>query len=106
MSQLQKITEHCKFLLHNFHDAQEYLSYLNSRLSKDSQELFDFGYFPNSKNIELLFSVVPKEDLKSLSLIYSREISDSSYHHSFYTSFFENHPLLERYLYHKNQTKV
>ena len=61
---LTPIIDSCKFLLDNFPDAQICRDYLDSRLNKESQELFKFGYFPNVNNIVTLTSLIGEEIIK------------------------------------------
>lgn len=91
---LNKITESCRFLLNNFPEAQECLSYLDTRLNRESQELFQFGYFPNINNLTALTSIVDEEELKNHKLLYSRNIEDSLCYRTINTCHFEDHPLI------------
>jgi len=91
---LNQITESCRFLLNNFHDAQECLSYLDSRLTKDSQELFQFGYFPNINNLTALTSLVDENKLKEARLLYSKDIEDSLCYRTINFCYFEDYPLV------------
>ena len=43
---LSKIIEACQYLLNDYSEAQPCKEYLDKRLNKNSQELFQFGYFP------------------------------------------------------------
>ena len=76
---LSKITESCRFLLQHFPDAQQCQDYLDSRLNKDSQELFQFGYFPNAAGLQVLLDLVGTDSLKEYNLMYTRELSESQY---------------------------
>ena len=65
---LSKVIEACQYLLNNYSEAQECKEYLSKRLNESSQELFQFGYFPNIQNIEALTSLVDENILNKPSL--------------------------------------
>ena len=94
---LQKIAEACHYLLNNYNQAQNCKDYINSRLNTQSQELFQFGYFPNLENIDSIISIVGEETLVEQSLLYYREIEDSLFPRKIKFSFFEDHPLVMPY---------
>lgn len=91
---LDKITESCQFLLHNYPEAQDVLGYLDARLNKESQEKFQFGYFPNLSNLKALTSLIGDDLLEEAKLIYSKKIEDSLYPRDIKFTYFENHPLI------------
>lgn len=91
-----EIVKACQYLLSS-PDGESCLIYLDKRISKESQELWEFGYFPNSSNIGLLTSLINKSFLKENGLIWTREINDTQSPKSFDVSFFENHPLVMPY---------
>lgn len=94
---LEPIVEACKFLLKNYSEAESCQEYLNSRLNKESQELFDFGYFPNIKNIDSLTSLIGEDSLLKNSLIYTKDIEDSLFPRKIKFSYFEDYPLIMPY---------
>lgn len=94
---LSKVVEACQYLLHNYFEAEDCQEYLTTRLSKSSQELFQFGYFPNIKNIKALTDLVEEDILNKYSLLYSKEIEDSLFPRRINFSSFENHPLVMPY---------
>lgn len=94
---LDKIMESCRFLLKNYPEAQDLRSYLDSRLSQDSQELFQFGYFPNTNNIQVLTDLVGEDTLLDQELVYYKHIEDSLFPRRFKVCYFENHPLVMPY---------
>jgi DNA primase catalytic core len=94
---LNKITESCQYLLKNYPGAQEVRDYLDSRLNEKSQELFRFGYFPNTNNIQVLADLVGEQTLLDEGLIYYRQIEDSLFPRRFKFCYFENHPLVMPY---------
>lgn len=94
---LEKIIEACQFLLNNYSEAENAKEYLNNRLTKESQELFQFGYFPNIENIDALISLVGEEVLHKYSLLDSKEIADSLFPRKIIFSSFQSHPLVMPY---------
>jgi len=97
MSNIESVVDHCKILLNEYSGASKYLNYLDSRLNSESQNNFNFGYFPDSSNLELLFSSFSKEFLKNNSLIYKKEIYDSMGPRDVWESYFDHHPLIMPY---------
>lgn len=89
-----KIAESCRYLLNNFPDAQNCVNYLDSRLSKESQELFQFGYFPTIDNLQVLTLLVDKNELIETGLLYFREIEDSLSYRTIPIPHFDNYPLI------------
>ena len=94
---LDKIVEACQYLLNNYSSAQSCKEYIDKRASKESQDLFQFGYFPNIENIQALTSLVGEDVLKDNSLLYNKEIEDSLYPRKINFSFFEDYPLIMPY---------
>ena len=94
---LDKITQACKYLLHNFPGAEPVREYLNSRLTPESQEKFQFGYYPNWSELSLLTDIVGDETLKQHDLIYYKNIEDSMSPRTIPVSYFENYPLVMPY---------
>jgi len=91
---LTPIIDSCKFLLDNFPDAQICRDYLDSRLNKESQELFKFGYFPNVNNIVTLTSLIGEEIIKDNGFLFSKTIEDSQYPRIINFCYFEEYPLI------------
>lgn len=91
---LANIVETCHFLLSNYPAAQQAQDYLNGRLSKGSQDMFQFGYFPDVANLSALSDVVSEETLLQLKLLYTRYIEDAQCHRQVLSSYFEQHPLV------------
>jgi DNA primase catalytic core len=92
-----KIVESCQFLLHNFHGAQEIKSYLDNRINIDSQNKFQFGYFPDIFNLKVLTSLIGDNSLEDFKLFYSKKVEDSMYPRIINFSYFDNHPLIMPY---------
>ncbi len=90
----EKIIESCRFLLENYPEAQEAKSYLDSRLSKQSQEQFQFGYFPNSNNIQVLVDLVGEDTLIQEGFLYHKYMEDSLFPRRLKVCYFEQHPLI------------
>lgn len=91
---LDIITESCHFLLNNYPDAYASKLYLDSRLNSDSQNKWEFGYFPNKQNISALTSLVGKDILKKLELLSSDDIEDITGPRRKIFNYFEDHPLI------------
>jgi len=94
---LNKITEACRYLLQNFPGAEPVREYLNSRITPESQEKFQFGYYPNWSELSLLTDLVGKEVLDDHDLIYYKYIEDSQSPRTIPISHFENYPLVMPY---------
>lgn len=94
MNNLEKIVDACYYLLKEYPEAKECQDYLNSRINKECQDKFKFGYFPNMTNIEALSSIVGIELLKESSIIYSKEIEDSLYPRTINICTFEDYPII------------
>lgn len=88
------IAESCQFLLNNYPGAQASKSYLDSRLTKESQEKWGFGYFPNVKEISVLTDLVGEEALVKKELLTTGLIEDSLAPRRVTRDFFEQHPLV------------
>jgi DNA primase len=91
---LKKIIQACRYLLQNYPGAESVREYLNSRLSQESQEKFQFGYYPSSSEISLLIDLVGEDLLKKYQLIYYRNIEDSLFPRIVPISYFEHYPLI------------
>lgn len=69
----EEVTAACRKLLLGNHPAVlEAKSYLNGRLSKESQEKYQFGFFPGKKHLDMLTNIVDIEKLMNLNLVYPR----------------------------------
>lgn len=91
---LDKIVESCQFLLNNYPEARNAKSYLDSRLALDSQEAFNFGYFPGVQNISVLTDLVGEDALREQKLLFSRDIEDSLFPRKIQSCYFEDYPLV------------
>jgi DNA primase catalytic core len=94
---LDNIVNSCRYLLENYPDAQHCKDYLDSRLSKDAQEKFQFGYFPSIQHMAALAPLVDEKELREDKLLYSKEIEDAWCSRTLNFLFFENHPLVMPY---------
>jgi len=94
---LEKITQACKYLLHNFPGAEPVREYLNSRLTSESQEKFQFGYYPSWDELSLLTDIVGESTLIKSELIYYKNIEDSLSPRAIPFSHFDNYPLVMPY---------
>lgn len=97
VSNLEKIVAASEYLLENYPESEDIQYYLDSRLSRESQKVFRFGYFPNAQNIECLNALVGKECLEEEQLFYKKEIEDSLYPRIINFCYFEDYPLIMPY---------
>lgn len=93
----EKVVESCRFLLENYPEAQASKSYLDSRLSKEAQEKWQFGYFPDTRNLSALLDLVGEDALIQNGLLSSGRIEDSLSPRRVLRNFFEDHPLIMPY---------
>lgn len=91
---LNKIVESCQFLLKNFPEAQDCKDYLDARLDQNSQDTFQFGYFPDLSNIKALTNLIGEDTLKEEKLFYSKPLEDSFGPRQVGFSYFDNYPLV------------
>ncbi len=91
---LNKIAESCRYLLQSSIEAASTLSYIEDRVSKETEENFLFGFFPPSEKINLLSDLVGMDSLKEERLIYSRQTNSSL---NKIVSYFEDHPMMIPY---------
>lgn len=91
---LDNIVDSCQYLLNNFPEAQNCKEYLDSRLNKDSQDTFKFGYFPNVNNLQVLIDMIGEQALRAENLLYSKVIEDSLGPRSINFCYFEDYPLI------------
>src|ERR1035437_5185649 len=84
----------CKFLLNEFPGAQDCRDYLDLRINKKSQDLFDLGYFPTINNLQALTSIVGEDVLKDNKLLSYWKLEDSLSTRSVPKSYFKDQPLL------------
>jgi DNA primase catalytic core len=91
---LDKIVESCQYLLQNYPEAQDCKSYLDSRLTQESQDRFQFGFFPGIMHLPVLVDMVGEDTLYKEKLLYSRKIEDTLSPRTIQFCYFENHPLI------------
>src|ERR1700722_4783336 len=91
---IQQIVDASHFLLNNYPEANLVKEYLNSRISASSQNVFQFGYFPESQNISAITDLVNEDVLQETSLFYLREVEDSFSPRQIKQFYFEDYPLI------------
>jgi len=91
MNNLEKILDACKYLLQQYPEAAACQEYLNSRIDKKTQEIFQFGYFPSINNIKAIISLVGEDALKEEGFLFSKEIEDSLYPRILNFCYFEDY---------------
>lgn len=92
MNYYDDIISCCRDLLLNFPQAKEVSIYADSRLSKEGQEKFQFGYFPSFQYLSAIINSIGKERLIELELLYPSYSEHKEQH-----SCMENHNLLIPY---------
>jgi DNA primase catalytic core len=94
---LDQIIIECQKLLNTFPGAAECAEYLNSRLNKNSQKQFEFGYFPSTQYYTVLTDVIDENILKNNKIFFYKNIEDNLYPRTIKFSFFDNYPLIMPY---------
>ena len=97
MNYFDDVISCCSELLITLPSAKPALNYVNGRLSSASQMKFEFGYFPDNKNLSMLQSVVGEDKLSKLDLIYDKIIQDGVANRMIRHSVLENHNLVMPY---------
>lgn len=82
---LRKVVKACQHLLITSDKAIIARRYLNSRLDKEDQMSWKFGYFPTDDNLNDLLSMVNKSDLEILRLYYPKFINGGSAPHGHFS---------------------
>lgn len=88
---LQKVTINSSKLLKESDLGKDAFNYIKSRVSDKVIENYQFGYFPDSKNVNNLN--IEFEDLKFVKLIFQKNLKDN-FNTIITNSFFENHSLI------------
>lgn len=73
---LRDVQVACRDLLLNHPAAESARVYLNTRVSKNNQEKFDFGFFPPDDHINLLLERIPEITLQKLGLVYKFHVQN------------------------------
>lgn len=91
---MEEIVNVCKSLL-NQHPSADYIrEYLSLRLNNSSIQDFDFGYFPNNKDLSLITSNLGLEVLKENKLLYQKIVEDAQGICYYNFLYFDNYPLI------------
>jgi DNA primase len=69
---LQQISEACQYILQHEKIAAKAQTYLNSRLPRNIQQEFGFGFFPSDQNLDYLTSFVDKAILEEARMVYPK----------------------------------
>jgi DNA primase len=91
---MDNIANHCRYLLTNSPEANQVQEYLDSRISKSSQELFQLGFYPPPNQLSLLTYSISEQELKNQKLLYTLNINDSLSQRKINISYFEHHSIL------------
>lgn len=78
-SLFEEVIKVSRQLLYHHPIAEPTLKYLSSRLSKSSQDKYEFGYFPSDEYLDVLLSMVDKDKLYSLHLLYNKYVADADF---------------------------
>lgn len=97
MKDYSKVIFACKELLFSFPEAEEVKEYALKRLSRENLDLYNFGYFPNHNNLDVLISMVGEEHLASLNLLYSKMITSGINENMVRYSTMKDHNLIMPY---------
>lgn len=65
----EEVVKACKDIYYNEPIAKEARKYLTNRISLNSIDDYDFGYFPPDEHLGLLFNYIDKKELKKLFLV-------------------------------------
>jgi DNA primase catalytic core len=94
---LQNIVSSCRYLLQHYPEAKTCQDYLDSRLTPESQEKFQFGYFPSISHLAALLPLVSEDILIEDKLLKRENIEDAWCPRTIKTLHFEDHPLIMPY---------
>jgi DNA primase catalytic core len=90
----ESIIKACRYLLCNYPGAEAVREYLDSRVKPETQEIFQFGYFPPIEELHLLTDLVGEEILLKRKLMYHKDIEDSLCPRVVNFCHFDNYPLV------------
>ncbi len=93
-NKFDNLIEETKNLLNNYPAAELTKKYLDTRLTAEVQNIFNFGYFPDQNNLKVLYSSFSQSILEELHLSYSKDHYDAMGSRKVAVSFFENYPLI------------
>lgn len=82
---IKQVVRACQHLLLTSPYAREARKYLDSRLSRTNQILWQIGFFPQDDNLEELTSVVDKDTLTYLNLYYPRFLAGGTAPHGHFS---------------------
>jgi DNA primase catalytic core len=94
---LKKVIDLGRYLLQNCPEAEDVQAYLDTRVSRECQEKFEFGYFPPPFNLKLITSSIDEKELEKLGLLYIRNVHDSISARIEYDPYFTHQPLIMPY---------
>ncbi len=83
---LEQVTKACRYFLKHSPVAVDARTYLDSRISKQMQEQYEFGFFPADENLPDLLSLIDKDQLEKNHLAYPKfECGGSVLHGHFHS---------------------
>ena len=82
---LRNVVRACQDLLLNSDKAWKARKYLNSRLDKENQMLWKFGYFPADEHLNDLIAMVSRVDLEAIKLYYPKFLDGGNAPHGHFS---------------------
>jgi DNA primase len=82
---LKKFISACRYLLNHDKVGKQAKEYLNDRINKNIQKTFGFGYFPEDQKLDLLTSIISKEELEFIGMCYPKFISGNPINHGHFS---------------------
>jgi DNA primase len=82
---LKRVVRACQHLLLSSEQAREARRYLNKRLARKEQLLWQFGYFPTDDRLSELTAMVSKEELEALNLYYPKFLAGGTAPHGHFS---------------------
>jgi len=74
-SLFNEVLNACSYILKHDKIAKHARDYLDSRVPKDYQDKYNFGYFPSNDNLRELTSLIDLKILKQIGLVYCKNTS-------------------------------
>lgn len=94
---MEDLVAHCQKLLYTDPNAKPALEYLDARLPRNIQKIFQFGFLPKSDAFSDLFIDISEQSLIDNKIAYNKSYCDISGSINSTISNFENYPLIMPY---------
>jgi DNA primase len=82
---LRRVVRACQHLLLTSNQASPARRYLSSRISRENQIAWEFGYFPSDDRLSELVALVDKADLEALNLYYPKFLAGGTAPHGHFS---------------------